>query len=252
MQAPAVVDCKSCGEQNAADMAFCLHCGKVMSSSVQAQRDMQGIKKRQCKSCGRADELNNRYCIFCGSDIKSFVAKASNPDALARFTSDLAQFEVAATEALKPEAARAAAVAPPPTVYKQPVAQKISYSAFVLPAFIALGLASGAGLAYFFKGGLIDALTFMPGMSGGSDKDGLIIYTKQPKVNVVIESKDRKTYTIGQTTKGALAVSDLEPGFHRVKMYVPGGEPIVETVELVKNKLNLLGYDQKVDASGKR
>ncbi|MFA6559826.1 MAG: hypothetical protein WCT03_25590, partial [Candidatus Obscuribacterales bacterium] len=66
----------------------------MLSSSVQAQRDIQGIKKRQCKSCGRADELNNRYCIFCGADIKTFVAKAANPEALARFTSELSQFEV--------------------------------------------------------------------------------------------------------------------------------------------------------------
>jgi hypothetical protein len=244
MQAPAVVDCKSCGEQNAADMAFCLHCGKVMSSSVQAQRDMQGIKKRQCKSCGRADELNNRYCIFCGADIKAFIAKASNPEALARFTTDLAQFEPEPAEALKPTPV----AAPAPTVYK-PTAAKHSYSAFALPGFILLGALAGAGLAYFFKGGLVDALTFI---TGGSERDGLIIYTKQPKVNVVIESNDRKRYTIGQTTRGALAVSELEPGFHRIKMAVPGSEPIVETVELAKNKLNLLGYEQKVDASVKR
>jgi DNA-directed RNA polymerase subunit M/transcription elongation factor TFIIS len=84
-------------------MAFCLNCGKVLSSSVQAQRDIQGVKKRQCKSCGRADELNNRYCIFCGADIKTFVAKAANPEALARFTSELSQFEAESVDALRPD-----------------------------------------------------------------------------------------------------------------------------------------------------
>ena len=34
-------------------------------------------------------------------------------------------------------------------------------------------------------------------------------------------------------------------------MTVPGSDSIVETVDLLKSKLNILGYEQKVDATGK-
>ncbi|MBP9094608.1 zinc ribbon domain-containing protein [bacterium] len=259
MQAsPSLVDCQSCGEQNGSDMAFCLNCGKVLSSSVQAQRDIQGIKKRQCKSCGRADELNNRYCIFCGADIKTFVAKAANPEALARFTSELSQFEAESADALRPNeplassgshASIASSQIGSPTVYKTRSVGKPSHSSLTILSFILLGLLSGSLLAYLFNGPTLAEAYNM--LNLGSQKEGLQIFTKQPTVRVVVESKDRTHYTVGQTNKGSLVIPDIEPGFHRVIMTVPGSDSIVETVDLLKSKLNILGYEQKVDATGK-
>lgn len=259
MQAsPSLVDCQSCGEQNGSDMAFCLNCGKVLSSSVQAQRDIQGIKKRQCKSCGRADELNNRYCIFCGADIKTFVAKAANPEALARFTSELSQFEAESADALRPNeslassgshASTASSQIGSPTVYKTRSVGKASHSSLTILSFILLGLLSGSLLAYLFNGPTLAEAYNM--LNLGSQNEGLQIFTKQPTVRVVVESKDRTHYTVGQTNKGSLVIPDIEPGFHRVIMTVPGSDSIVETVDLLKSKLNILGYEQKVDATGK-
>lgn len=257
MQAsPSLVDCQSCGEQNGSDMSFCLNCGKVLSSSVQAQRDIQGVKKRQCKSCGRADELNNRYCIFCGADIKTFVAKAANPEALARFTSELSQFEAGPAEALLPgESAErplqisSTASQASPTVYKTKPAGKSSHGPLAVVSFLLLGLLSGSLLAYLFNGPTLAEAYNMLNVT--SQKEGLLIFTKQPTVRVVVESKDRTHYTVGQTNKGSLVIPDIEPGFHRVILTVPGSDSIVETVDLIKSKLNVLGYEKKVDATGK-
>jgi DNA-directed RNA polymerase subunit M/transcription elongation factor TFIIS len=267
MQAsPSLVDCQSCGEQNGSDMAFCLNCGKVLSSSVQAQRDIQGVKKRQCKSCGRADELNNRYCIFCGADIKTFVAKAANPEALARFTSELSQFEAESVDALRPDeplersgqnnnspttqaGSHTGSQAGSPTVYKTKSVGKPSHSPLSIASFILLGLLSGSLLAYAFNGPTLAEAYNILNLS--AQKEGLLIYTKQPTVRVVLESKDRTHYTVGQTNKGSLVIPDIDPGFHRVIMTVPGSDSIVETVDLLKSKLNIIGYDKKVDATGK-
>ncbi len=247
-------------------MAFCLNCGKVLSSSVQAQRDIQGVKKRQCKSCGRADELNNRYCIFCGADIKTFVAKAANPEALARFTSELSQFEAEAVDALRPDETlersgqnnnshssqagnQTGSQAGSPTVYKTKSVGKSSHSPLTIVSFILLGLLSGSLLAYSFNGPTLAEAYNMLNLS--AQKEGLLIFTKQPTVRVVVESKDRTHYTVGQTNKGSLVIPDIEPGFHRVILTVPGSDSIVETVDLLKSKLNILGYEQKIDATGK-
>jgi hypothetical protein len=258
MQAsPSLVDCQSCGEQNGSDMSFCLKCGKVLSSSVQAQRDIQGVKKRQCKSCGRADELNNRYCIFCGADIKTFVAKAANPEALARFTSELSQFEAGPAEALLPgesverpvQNVSSSASQSSPTVYKTKSANKPSHDPLAVVSFLLLGLLSGSLLAYLFNGPtLAEAYNLL---NVTSQKEGLLIFTKQPTVRVVVESKDRTHYTVGQTNKGSLVIPDIESGFHRIILTVPGSDSIVETVDLIKSKLNVLGYEKKVDATGK-
>ena len=257
MQAsPSLVDCQSCGEQNGSDMSFCLNCGKVLSSSVQAQRDIQGVKKRQCKSCGRADELNNRYCIFCGADIKTFVAKAANPEALARFTSELSQFEAGPAEALlpgdsaeRPLQISSTANQTSPTVYKTKPEGKSSHSPLAVVSFLLLGLLSGSLLAYLFNGPTLAEAYNMLNVT--SQKEGLLIFTKQPTVRVVVESKDRTHYTVGQTNKGSLVIPDIEAGFHRVILTVPGTDSIVETVDLIKSKLNVLGYEKKVDATGK-
>jgi len=46
-------------------------------------------------------------------------------------------------------------------------------------------------------------------------------------------------------------IPDIEAGFHRIILTVPGNDSIVETVDLIKSKLNVLGYEKKVDATGK-
>ncbi len=244
-------------------MAFCLKCGKVLSSSVQASREMLGVKKRQCKGCGRSDELNNRYCIFCGSDIKTFVAKASNPEALARFTSELSQFDLESGEELGPleaadrpstpantATASTASKAASPTVYKTRADGKTNNGLLTLAGFLFLGLLSGSALAYFFNGPtLAEAYNLL---NLNAQREGLAIFTKQPTVRVVVESKDRTHYTLGQTSKGSLVIPDIDPGFYRVILTVPGSDSIVETVDLIKSKLNVLGYEQKVDAIGKQ
>ncbi len=233
-------------------MSFCLKCGKVLSSAVQAQRDIQGVKKRQCKSCGRADELNHRYCIFCGADIKAFVAMAANPEALVRFTTELSQVTAEAVDAndalqvARDQSNSAASNYHAPVVYKNKAANKPSYGALAVQLFLLLGLASGAGLAYAFKGPtLLQAYNLV---TGNNLKDGLLIFTEQPTVSVVTESQDRKRFVVGQTKSGSMAISGIEPGMHRITFSLPDVS-IMEAVTLLPSKLNMLGYEQKVDVN---
>lgn len=234
-QATKSIDCQSCGVTNSSDMSFCLQCGKVLNSDVEAKRELKGIKKRKCNSCGKADELNNRYCIFCGAEVKAIAGRNTNPVALAKFSQELAK--VAPEVTIRPvssEKTQQVKVAAPP--------QKASSG---VPLFLALGLICGAGLAYFCGGENL-AQTYLL-ISSDAPKNGLVAFVDRAGVNVIVESDDRTHYTLGQTGKlGTISVADMNPGFYRLKFSFPGCKPLLDTVNVAADKLNLLGFDQKI------
>lgn len=228
---------------NSSDMSFCLQCGKVLSSDVEAQRAQKGIKKRKCNSCGKADELNNRYCIFCGSEVRAIAGRATNPAALEKFSQELAKVQPALTQSsqVEPviksittvERTQQVKVAPP---------QKASSRAF---EFLLLGLACGVGLA-FVCGGERLAETYML-MAGDTPRSGLVAFLDRDGISVILESEDRTHYTVGQTGKnGTFQVADLSPGFYRLKFSFPGIKPLIDTLAVGEGRLNLLGFNERL------
>lgn len=226
------IACGSCGNSNAPDMSFCLSCGKVLSARMNALRKARGVKKRECASCKRSDELNNRYCIFCGAEILKRHSGQSNAEALEKFTQEISglQNSQALTEAAQDT--RKVAVS---EIQKGP-------SIGLMPAFAlysVLGLVSALVIAFYAPGSLavkIFALT-------APVKHGLIVYTSDKYVNVVLQSADKKRYLMGSTGDScSLALPDIAPGAYQARLSKEGFETILQSVDVQVGKLNVLGY----------
>ncbi len=191
------IACGTCGCANAAEMSFCLACGKVLSARMAALRKARGVKRRECTSCKKSDELNNRYCIFCGAEIQKRQLSQGNSEALEKFTQEISgvQDRFGLTEKVE-LAAGAGAVAKP----AKPVNPAVAVALYMV-----LAVVSAVGVAALTKVNF--ARTFFAITS--PVKDGLVLYTAEPYVDVVIQSADKQVYLMGSTGKtGSLALSD--------------------------------------------
>jgi hypothetical protein len=228
------ISCGSCGSANAPDMSFCLSCGKVLSARMAALRKARGVKKRECTSCKRSDELNNRYCIFCGAEIQKRQLNQSNSDALEKFTQEVSSVQDRRAMLDRVEAARA-----------PEKAESIKKPGLLGPALLyaGLGVATAIGVA------LLTPVNFGQSWLALSSpvKDGLIVYTSEPYVDVVLQAADKKHYLLGSTGKGAsLQVADISPGRYLVRFSKAGYETVSQAVDVKKGRLNLLGFDTPV------
>lgn len=235
MQAGAVnlIDCKSCGVKNTSAMSFCIQCGKVLSSSVEALRQARDVKKRTCPSCQRYDELNNRKWALCGSELKVFVGRNTNPVALAKFSDELHSL----TE-------------PPPSPTQsftslpamEPVlAPEIRKSGPRVDFFLLMGLCAGIALPFLIGTATLAQVAFSTQLPGS----GLVIFTDKPNAEVVLESVDRKSYILGQTSPhGVFYAGDLPGATYRLRLSLPGCRTLMQKLELVKDRLNTLGFDK--------
>lgn len=220
-------------------MSFCSNCGKVLSSLVEAQRQARGVKKRSCHSCGRSDELNKRYCIFCGSEIDIFVGKATNPAALAQFSSELNS--LAEPPTLRPTESYAALPAMMPV---DPVAElKKGSTGPSLEYFLIFGVATGLILPLIIGANTLRALLLTTQIA----PSGLIMFTEKPDVNVEVESDDRTSYLIGQTSKkGVLNVKDLNGGIYQLRFNLPGTRTIIQRVKVTPGQCTVVAFENRV------
>lgn len=236
----SMVDCRSCGAANSSQMAFCTQCGKTLSSNLDAQRQVQGIKKRPCESCGKADELNNRYCVFCGAEIDLFKKNATSSDALAKFSRELADFSTSQ------KLATATYSSMPPAEPKVDTVQP-KLQAKVGPArdfSLLLGAAAGIALPFLIGQTSLNE-TLFPIISQ-APSDGLMLMTEKPFVSVVVEDGERASYTLGQSSKkGFLAVPSLS-GDYNLKLALPGYKTVLAPLKLPKGKLTVIGFDKRV------
>lgn len=239
----SMVDCRSCGAANSSGLAFCTQCGKALSSNLDTQRQVQGVKKRPCDSCGKADELNNRYCVFCGAEIDLFKGRATSSEALARFTSDLANIKDAQKLATRSYSSLPAAE------LKAQEAQSLSGKSPVKesPArdfSIALGLVAGLALPFLIGQGMLNEVVFP--IVAQAPADGLMLLTEKPFVSVVVEDSERAAYTLGQSSKkGVLAVPSISGDFN-LKLALPGFKTVLAPLKLPKGKLTVIGFDKRV------
>jgi hypothetical protein len=230
------IACGSCGGANAPDMSFCLACGKVLSARMTALRKARGVKKRECTSCKRADELNNRYCIFCGAEIQKRQLSQGNSAALEKFTQEISGVQDRFGLMEKVEAGGKNGVPSRPVKQVSP--------AVSVALYMALAVLSAVGVAALTKVNF--ARTFFTLTS--PIKNGLVMYTKQPYVDVVLESEDKKRYLLGSTGKsGSLAVSDIDSGSYLARFSKEGFETVSQAIDVDKGRINLLGFDSPVE-----
>jgi len=229
------IACGSCGNANAPDMSFCVACGKVLSARMAALRKARGVKKRECTSCRKSDELNNRYCIFCGAEIQKRQLGAGNSEALEKFTMEISG--VQSREEI-PERLRVTERPSSPAAVSAQVVQGNMIPAIML--YVVLGLASAGGVALLTKVNF--AHTFYCLTS--PVQHGLVMFTAEPNVNVVLESDDKKTYLLGSTGAAhSLAVDNLKPGNYLARFSKDGFETVSQIVDVEPGKANLLGFD---------
>lgn len=233
------IACGSCGSANTPDMSFCLNCGKVLSARMAAQRKARGVKKRECTSCKKADELNNRYCIFCGAEIQKRHMGEGNAAALEKFTQEISGVQDRRLPAKpQPQVRNAPAAAAPARQGSNNVA---------LVVYMSLAVLSAVAVAYSPTPHHVDfARTFFGFVA--PIKSGLVLYTKEPFVEVVLESADKTRYLLGSTGKsGTLAIGDLDAGNYLARFSKAGFETVSQVVDVEKNRINLLGFDSPVE-----
>ena len=230
------ISCGSCGISNPPDMSFCLSCGKVLSARMAAIRKARGVKKRECTACKRSDELNNRYCIFCGAEIQKHQMSQSNAAALEKFTQEVSS--VQDRRALLDKAEAAAARTPAVQTAAKPTSLLLAACTYVL-----CGIATALGVTMLSP---IDLSQVMVALNSPI-KDGLVLYTSEPFVDVILQSEDRKRFLLGSTGKnGSLAVGDLPAGNYLAKLSKLGHETVSQAVDVTKGRLNLLGFDSPI------
>ena len=239
MQAGAVtqVDCKSCGTKNSSDMSFCIQCGKVLSSSVEALRQARGVKKRSCRSCGRSDELNNRYCVFCGAEIEIYQGRHTNAEALAKFSDELHSMEPAPAPGPAPTSSFTSLPALEP-VQSAPVPARAGVDLFLI-----FGIVAGLALPFVIGGASLAQLALALQVPA----EGLILYTEKPNARVLLESLDRTCYILGQTSRhGVFYAKDLPADGYRLRLSLPESRTLMQKIDLVKGKLNCLGFEKPI------
>jgi hypothetical protein len=230
------IACGSCGSANPPDMAFCLACGKVLSARMAALRKARGVKKRECTSCRKSDELNNRYCIFCGAEIQKRQIGDNNSEALQKFTQEISGIQD--TYLLKERAEVNKSIAAAKTPSKQ-----VGFAAAMI-LYISLGVISAVGVAALTKVNFARTLFTLC----SPIKNGLVLYTREPFVDVVIESADKKRYLLGSTGKsGSLTVSDIDPGNYLARFSKAGFETVSQAIDVDRGRINLLGFDSPVE-----
>ena len=203
-----------------------------------ALRKARGVKKRECTSCKRSDELNNRYCIFCGAEIQKRQMSVGNSEALEKFTMEVSSVQDRRALLDKVEA------------HRVPDAVNKTDKHLSMPA--AAALYAGLGLLTALGVTALSPINFGQSMLALTSpiKEGLILYTSEPFVNVVLESSDKKRYLLGSTGQGkSLALNDLAPGSYLARFSKPGFETRSQAVDIQKGQLNLLGFDTPVKLS---
>ncbi|MBS1995416.1 MAG: hypothetical protein JSS86_03860 [Cyanobacteria bacterium SZAS LIN-2] len=222
-------------------MSFCVACGKVLSARMAALRKARGVKKRECTSCHKSDELNNRYCIFCGAEIQKRQLGAGNSEALEKFTMEISGVQ---DRSEVPERLR---VVERPSGGSAVAASSAVVSAGMLPSmlvYVGLGLISALAVAYFSKVNF--ARTFYSLTS--PVQDGLVLYTAEPNVNVILESGDKKLYWLGSTGNArSLAFANLEGGNYLARFSKEGFETVSQIIDVRKGTINLLGFDSPLE-----
>ncbi len=203
-----------------------------------AQRKARGVKKRECTSCKKSDELNNRYCIFCGAEIQKRHMGEGNSAALEKFTQEISGVQDRRLTAKEQPPARAVAAAAP---------SKPGSFMVALVVYTSLAVLSAVAVAFSPTPHHINfARTFFTFVS--PVKSGLVLYTKEPYVEVVLESADKTRYLLGSTgTSGSLAISDLDAGNYLARFSKAGFETVSQVVDVEKNRINLLGFDNPVE-----
>jgi len=79
-------------------------------------------------------------------------------------------------------------------------------------------------------------------------KHGLVLYTREPFVDVVLESADKKRYLLGSTGKsGSLAMGEIEPGSYLARFSKQGFETVSQAIDIDKGRINLLGFDNPLE-----
>lgn len=184
------------------------------SSNVTGGATGTATGRRVCPACGQADALNSQFCIFCGGAIPATLNTSS-----VHMQSELSNLRsnIAAVKSDKQGG------------------RKGLPASFLLPVWIVLGLAAGAGSALAWQSKLPPPAMQLP-------ERGLTVLTAKPYSDVFITYPDKRHFLIGRTGAGGdLSLADVLPGDYTVEASINGKDVETATAEVKGDAAGVAG-----------
>lgn len=206
-------------------MVFCIHCGRALSPDAEKLR---GAGMRSCTNCGQIDELSGRFCIHCASELPPPAGTQSsqtNPS-----ISDISRLRTT------PPSSETDLVPSRP----KKKAKALPWTAIAAVAGLSIGVAA-ALLAVNMRVGELFTQYSWP-------KKGLIIYADPPHVQITVEDKEHRNFTLGETgDDGSLVFYGLPPGEYTIKFSGDSNRTVVHPpVRLEDNKATVIGFPKRI------
>lgn len=233
-------------------MQFCIYCGSSLVPPVQSAPLMSTVPVIEdlnrnsagnqaialfCTVCHKSDPLNGQYCVYCGG------RTVPGP-------SPLSTGQVP----FMPGNSQAAASAPLVVEYRNTgeelrQSQSLSLQARqsgsgALSLFISgvLGLAVGFGAVFYMKGELEKSV-----LSELWPDEGVLLLSKLPSADVLIEDVKKKTFIFGRTSlKGTLHVSSLSPGEFVMRLSDGSPDGLNQKFSVNAGECSKIGYPERV------
>lgn len=212
------MNCTSCGQSNAHDMAFCIYCGSSLKPGKLTAARLTLGGGRPCIACGKADTLNSQFCIFCGTKIET-----NGTGHATKLAVKTRSGETTLTETV-------------PSTAPVTVSSGISHG---LRWRIIGGITIGLIL-----GGLVGTgAALVAGPQPGSHAqmklpgEGLVVLTKKPRADFLLTDGQRRTFLFGRTGKlGDIGIDKLDAGDYKVNL----ANKLTKPVTVVEDKLTVL------------
>ncbi|MBZ0187852.1 MAG: PEGA domain-containing protein, partial [Candidatus Obscuribacterales bacterium] len=218
-----------CLRRNDEGMKFCMYCGAGLSRDAESIRstDVKGLIP--CLTCGKADELSKSFCVFCGAEIVVPGSSAPDSTAFRKFSWELQRIDDLELTPSDPE---------------RPVKVAHRKKAFNWTLVLGLlGLVSGIGAAFALGSDTLEKAYLKLVLP----TEGVVIYAMPIATTYVLESKDKKTFLVGHSSRdGSINMKDIAPGTYSVKLSAPGYRSVRQIVPVEAKRTTLLGYPERI------
>lgn len=254
--------CPSCGEKNEGDMQFCIFCGVTLTPPPQKAEELQqsvhpgsqsfsslvtlpsfpAASVLVCTVCQRTDPLHGQYCVFCAGRT---IPAGGEPTQLPSTGRQSVSMSHAVTDRPPPTASGEFPYAH--VVHAKPrksgkTGTNVPGTILVSILALLIGGAVGFGGIYLAKGQLEQKIADRVWPQG----EYLLLFTKLPFANVLVEQHDHQSLYVGMTGKtGSLIIDRIAPGPYEVTI-ADGLKRIIKNVAVVAGKPTSLGYPEPV------
>lgn len=236
-------------------MQFCIFCGVTLApqkaddlqqsqpgsqsfSSLVTLPSFPAASVLVCTVCQRTDPLHGQYCVFCAG--RTIPAGGEPTQLPSTGRSQSVSMPHAVTDRPPQTASGEFPYAHVVHAKPRPGSTGTNVAGTIMISVVALliGGAAGFGGIYFAKGQLESKLAERIWPAG----ETLLLFTKLPNANVLIEQyDDRSLYAGVMGNTGSLMIDNIAPGSYRVQV-VDGLKKVNKDIAVAAGKPTTLGY----------